>query len=184
MLRIIGNIMNTSFIFKELHIDAVDEILAEIDNLRSKIVSEPGKFRIIDTESTLKALPLLNKWFKENNLDVKYIAYISTGANIQQEVHVDYGDSELALNFPVFNCENITTEFFEYKEQNLIIKYTMGTNLPYLCYDIDGVNIITSLNLTKPTILNIKMPHRVLNFTNLERISISFRFKKDPWHLV
>lgn len=176
--------MNTNFIFKELHIDAVDEILAEIDNLRSKIVSEPGKFRIIDTESTLKALPLLNKWFKENNLDVKHIAYISCAANQIQEVHLDSGNNELALNFPVLNCENVVTDFFEYKEQNLTLKYTIGTNLPYLYYDITGMNIIASLNLKKPTILNIKMPHRVSNPTDLERISISFRFINDPWKLV
>ena len=176
--------MNKNFTFKELHIDELEEILAEIAKLQSSIVSLPGKFRIIDTESTLAALPILNKWFEENSLDVKLIAYISCAANTTQEVHLDSGDCELALNFPVINCENVITDFFEYKEQNLTLKYTMGTNLPYLFYDITGMNIISSLNLVKPTILNIKMPHRVVNHTDLERISISFRFMEDPWKLV
>jgi len=176
--------MNTNFIFKELHIDLIEEISAEIADFKSTIVSVPGQFRIIQTESTLKALPTLNNWFKENELIVNQIAYISCAANQIQEVHLDSGNNELALNFPVLNCENVATDFFEYKEQNLTLKYTKGTNLPYLYYDITGMNIIASLNLKKPTILNIKMPHRVSNPTDLERISISFRFINDPWKLV
>jgi hypothetical protein len=176
--------MNKNFTFKELYIDELQEILAEIANFQSNIVSLPGKFRIIDTESTLAALPILTNWFNKNSLVVKQIAYISCAANTTQEVHLDSGNNELALNFPVINCENVTTDFFEYKEQNLTLKYTIGTNLPYLFYDIDGMNIISSFSLVKPTILNIKMPHRVVNNTELERISISFRFMEDPWKLV
>jgi len=174
------------FLFKVLDIDSVtfEKIKEEIVVLNKTIVSVPGRFTIINTESALSVLPTITKWFSDNDLEVKQIAHISIGAHVTQQAHIDSGEPELALNFPVMNCDNVTTEFFKFEQEDLTIQYTAGTNLPYHRFNSDNKNIIGAFSLTQPTLLNIKMPHRVVNNTDLERISLSFRFKKDPWHLV
>lgn len=174
------------FLFKILDIDSVsfEKIKDEISVFNKSIESVPGRFTIVDKESALNALPTIVEWFKKNNLEVRQIAHISIGAHITQQAHIDSGEPELALNFPVLNCDNVTTEFFKLEQQDLTIQYTIGTNLPYHHFNSDNKNIIGSFSLMQPTLLNIKMPHRVVNNTDLERISLSFRFKKDPWHLV
>jgi hypothetical protein len=175
-----------NFLFKILEIDNVlyEKIKEEISVLSNTIVTEPNRFTIIDKESTMSVLPSINNWFRNNELEVSHIAYIRAAPRLAQTAHIDYGEPELALNFPVINCNNVTTEFFHFEQQDLTIQYTPGTNLPYHHFNSDGKNIIGSFRLTQPTLLNIKMPHRVVNNTDLERISLSFRFKKDPWHLI
>ena len=37
--------------------------------------------------------------------------------------------------------------------------------------------------LTAPVLLNIKLPHSVVNSGDSQRVGISFRFKTDPWAL-
>jgi hypothetical protein len=184
LARILGiNSKMTDFTFKTLHIPSFAKIKEEIAELHKTMPCIPGRFSIIDTEKTLKALPTLVEWFNENDLKVRQVAYISIGANTTQVAHIDSGDPCLALNFPVINCEYVTTQFIEYIPEELTVQYSIGSNLPYYHYNSIDKKIIGSFSLIEPTLLNIKMPHRVVNNTNLERISLSFRFIKDPWHL-
>jgi hypothetical protein len=173
------------FLFKVLDLDSstFDKMKTEIGMFKNSVISEPGRFTIVDKESTLNSLPTIVKWLEDNNLVVRQIAYISIGANTIQQAHIDSGDLELALNFPVLNCDDVTTEFFEYEEQDFTIQYTIGTKLPFHHFNCEDKTSIGSFSLTQPTLLNIKMPHRIVNSTDLERISLSFRFEKDPWHL-
>lgn len=173
----------TDFIFKTLDIADFEKIKEEIAVFNQTMPSDPGRFNIIDNDTTLSLLPSIVKWFEENNLEVKQIAYISVGPNTVQQAHIDSGEPSLALNFPVINCEHVITQFLEFIKEDLTIQYTLGTNLPYYHYNSFDKTIIGELRLMQPTLLNVKMPHRVVNNTNLERISLSFRFKKDPWHL-
>ena len=174
------------FLFKvlDLNSETFEKIKEEISIFKDNVNAEPNRFNIVDKETTLNSLPTIVKWFTENNLDVGQIAYISVEPNFIQQAHLDSGIPELAINFPVINCENVSTQFFEFEEQDLTMQYTPGTNLPYHHYKIADKKIIGTFNLTQPTLLNIKMPHRVVNSTDLERVSLSFRFKKDPWHLI
>lgn len=180
--------MNNVFVYKELNIPKFEKIKEEIHKFyqtATATFSYPGIFTIVKKDEVLNSLPTLSSWFIENQLEVKRVAYISIAARGRQVVHVDHGEFELAMNFPVINCKNVLTEFFEFKEQDLSIDYTKTTNLPFLNYnDIDNKSSICSFELIKPILLNIKMPHRVVNNTSLERISLSFRFEKDPWHLI
>jgi len=175
------------FIFKILEIPSFNIIKEEIAEFYETMPSIPGLFQMINSQRTLKSLPTLAEWFNENNLKVRHIAYISLGPNTRQGAHMDSfapGEPCLALNFPVINCELVTTEFFEFIEEDITIAYSKGTNLPYYAYNSKDKKIIGCYNLNQPTLLNIRMPHRVVNDTDLERISLSFRFEKDPWHLV
>ena len=175
------------FLFKILDIDTSssekikEEIAIFSKNRENHIV---GQFSMLDVESTLSLLPTISKWLEANKLEVIHIAYISVNPTTIQQAHIDSGESTLAINFPVINCNNVTTEFFKLESNDLTIRHSKGTNLPYYHFDNNGKDAIASFSLTQPTLLNIKMPHSVVNNTELERISLSFRFKKDPWHLI
>lgn len=178
--------MKEDFLFKTLEMDPVvfEKIKQEIAFLHKNTSVSWGQFRLLDTESALAMLPTAAKWFEENNLQVKLIAYISLAPKTMQSAHTDSGKFELALNFPVINCNWVSTEFFKFEQQDLETLYTKGTNLPYHHFNIENKSVIGSFRLKQPTLLNIKMPHRVVNRTKMERISLSFRFAEDPWHLV
>ena len=174
------------FLFKILDIDSqtFDLIRKEIAEFYKNTEHIVGQFSMIDNESTLNVLPTIAKWLEVNKLEVMHIGYISVNPNTIQQAHIDSGESSLALNFPVINCNNVTTEFFKLESKDLTIRHSKGTNLPYYHFDNTDKDIIGSFTLTQPTLLNIKMPHSVVNNTELERISLSFRFKNDPWHLI
>lgn len=172
------------FLFKILDTELFDKIKEELSILYERTEPAPGRFRILDKDATLNLLPTVVKWFQENNLEVRQVAYISLAGHTSQQAHVDSGEPQLALNFPVINCDEVVTEFFKLEEQDLTIQYTVETNLPYHHFDSTDKDPIGSFSLTQPTLLNIKMPHRVVNNTDSERISLSFRFKNDPWHLI
>ena len=124
-----------------------------------------------------------------NQLDCELMAVVLYGimpGRVQPEnevPHTDALDQQLALNFAIQNCEGTYTGMYE------VIKgeqtYTALPNgVHYYKYDDDAeFNEIGRFDLSKPTIFNTHVPHRVVNPQQAPRISASLRFKKDPWHL-
>lgn len=160
----------------------------EVDLFLKNRPDIPNLFRVIDDHKVLEELPSIKRWIDENNLRLKTFAYISIGPMIRQSIHKDRGTPELALNIPVFNCENIYTVFYEVGDREETLNYTPVTKLPFYSYEgfspTDPNRILGQYSLIKPTILNVKQAHSVVNTTNQSRLCLSFRFEEDPWHLV
>ena len=175
------------FLYRHLDIPYDQNEIAAFLKKRPDI---PNLFRIIDDHNKVLAeeLPFIKRWIDENNLRLKTFAYISIGPMIRQYIHKDPGLPELALNIPVFNCENIYTVFYEVGDREETLNYTSVTKLPFYSYEgfspTDPNRILGQYSLIKPTILNVKQAHSVVNTTNQSRICLSFRFEEDPWHLV
>jgi len=137
----------------------------------------------LDVTGTMKYFPTLEHWFTLHNLKVLFIAYILVPANSVQAPHKDSGGPCLALNFPLRHCEGTYTNMFVDKGVTTTT-YTKGTHLSYLKYvDLDPI-INCTYELLSPTLIHIKKPHQVCNNTSNDRISLSFRFKEDPWFLI
>jgi hypothetical protein len=143
-----------------------------------------GYFTIQDINVVLAALPSIKKWFEDNNCKPNKVAYISTLANVVQPPHKDNSDQVLAVNFPVDNCDEVKTVFYDDTNVKSVLLHTHATNIPYHHYLLGGREPTTHYILSKPVILNVKKIHSVVNTTNKNRISLSFRFEQDPWHLV
>jgi hypothetical protein len=142
-----------------------------------------GGFVGLDVTDTMKYFPTLEHWFTLHNLKVLFIAYILVPANSVQALHKDSGGPCLALNFPLRHCEGTYTNMFVDKGVTTTA-YTKGTHLSYLKYvDLDPI-INCTYELLSPTLIHIKKPHQVCNNTSNDRISLSFRFKEDPWFLI
>jgi hypothetical protein len=142
-------------------------------------------FKIINCYEVMEALPSFKKWCLANRLPspVK-VAYISTPPNTRQSPHKDDGPELLGLNFPVANYDQVTTDMWDEGKLSSVRLTTKGTYIPYYRYLVNGIEPEASYVLSKPVILNIKKVHSVNNTTDLPRVSLSFRFERDPWEIV
>lgn len=97
--------------------------------------------------------------------------------------HTDDLKTALALNFALQHCAGTHTGMYQViKGEQTYTKLPNGVH--YWKYNDDTeFNEIARFDLTKPTLFNTHIPHRVVNPMNQPRISASIRFKKDPWHL-
>ena len=176
-----------NFIFKYIDIDAdvLDQIMLEIKKFHTFKNFETHNFTTVNAKEAMPHLPTLEKWFQQNNLTPYYVAHMGQAALSEQDIHVDSGDNSLALNFPIDIVEECATLFFE-KNGEIETRYTPVTNVKYLKYvDHNPMVEIGRYTLTKPTLINVGIPHAIRNGskTNM-RYCFSFRFKEDPWHLV
>ena len=171
-----------NFLYQEVLIPNLDKIYAEIQTY-DRLLNYKGKFSLCDVAQSEKSLPTLWSWFQQQKLCVHLVCHIHLFSGVSQPIHTDANDPILALNFPISGCETTPTVF--YKNKGTFIKYfTPKTNLPYFQYTDSNPEEIGRYTLTKPTLINIKTPHAVLNSSNFDRVCFSFRFKPDPWNLV
>jgi hypothetical protein len=85
----------------------------------------------------------------------------------------------LALNIEIQNCRIPKTKLYLTKSIP-VITYT-PSNIEYFKYSDDAIfEKIGEFDLTHPVLFDTQIPHQVCNQTNERRVSISFRFSKDP----
>lgn len=173
--------MLTSFTYRYINIPNFEQIAKEI--AASDFSRDLYNFRIINHNSVLEKIPTLANWFKDKNLIVSKLAFLNVRQASIQTLHIDTGDNDLALNFPVYGCEGVFTEFYKNKGQ-IVESFVPHTGVKYYRYVDDNPELLSTYVLTRPTLLNVKIPHRVVNKTDHDRICYSFRFKTDPWHLL
>ena len=172
--------MSSDFLYKYLEIPNYQQISKEILEF-DKLVNNKRGFVILDKALGPNKVPTLYKWFGELNLTVKTICSIYLEPNSRQKGHIDQGPWDLAINIPASGCEFSSTKFFKNKGE-IVVKYTNTTKVPYYEYVDDSPEEIDSYILSKPVLINIKMPHSVHNGIE-PRTCFSFRFEQDPWFL-
>jgi hypothetical protein len=139
---------------------------------------------------TMQQLPILSKFFSCCDLQISRIAIITTHPNSVQDTHVDQGEETLGINFPLSGTSATYTQIFKNKGELRYVtshdenKSGIKQQRRYLKYIDDSPEEIGRYELNRPVMLNVKMPHSVVNLSNDERVGISFRFKTDPWILV
>jgi hypothetical protein len=173
-----------SFYSNYINVDLYNDIKKEIDQFYIDNPIPDSYFKIINCHKVMDALPSFKKWCEINKLTPIKVAYISTPPNTRQSPHKDAGDEILAVNFPVINNDGVITEQWDEDGLSFIKLLTKDTNIPYYRYLVHGVEPQYKYILDKPVILNIKKVHSVVNNTDKPRVSLSFRFYNDPWHLI
>lgn len=175
-----------NFFFKELDIPNYDSILAEIQ--RFYIANNPAEDRSQFSHISAGLLeansPNLAQWLRDYNLQLRVAAIIRTpSGNVNIVPHIDTQMNDLAINFPVVNCNDCWTGFYKLTGGEKITK-VLPNKLTYVNFSQDAVFEETSrFTLAKATIFNTKQPHAVVNPTNNVRIAASLRFVRDPWEL-
>jgi hypothetical protein len=160
-------------------------ILKEIQAFYESHPIPESYFKIINCYEVLEALPTFKAWCIQNKLPRPLkVAYISTPPNTKQSPHKDDGTQLLALNFPVYNCKDLVTKMWNEDNLSSIKLTTAGTRIPYYRYLVGDEQPAQQYVLGDPVILNIKKVHSVINSSDLPRVSLSFRFERDPWEIV
>ena len=143
-----------------------------------------------DITTTMQHLPTLSNFFNGVNLELSRIAIITTHPNSVQDPHVDQGEETLGINFPLSGTNATYTQIFKNKGELRYVtshdenKAGIKQQRRYLKYIDDSPEEIGRYELNRPVMLNVKMPHSVVNLSDDERVGISFRFKADPWNLI
>ncbi len=137
------------------------------------------------------------EYFTENNLynKLKKVCYIVVhpGAG-ERDAHVDRnieppaesGDTSgcVSLNFGIQNYTETPVIFYEYLNgPKQYIPLPDPSEGSYIFYSEANLKEIDRYVLDNPTLMNNTVPHAISNDSNEVRITISFRFTQDPWHL-
>jgi hypothetical protein len=141
-----------------------------------------------------KALPTNDAFFQHLDigihhflgLKVQRFVLIQAEPHAVGRIHTDFRPKgygcKLALNIPLENCEDSTTNIWE-SEYTPPTQYT-ANGYPYNYFDPERCKLITSFKLTGPTFFRTDLPHSVDNPTDRVRRAISLRFREDPWDLI
>ena len=177
--------MNNNFVCQTIDIPNLENIHAE---LLSYTLNQLPKFKeafnLLPLQDMMQHCPLIKEWFVSVGLIPRVCALIiqPIGADIRG-AHTDTQVNSLALNFGIKNTEKTHTSFYKVVSGNIVQK-TLPNGVTWDNYEQANLEEIARVDLKKPTIINTKVPHAVHNSTNELRISISFRFVNDPYHLV
>jgi hypothetical protein len=137
---------------------------------------DPNEF-LKDVPGLIDAVELVRPW--EECSEVALITHHPDLIN--WPIHVDgAGDLRfgVALNIPVFNCENCYSIMYEEIDRpasRLVL--TPDTVLPYRMFNPEDVRQVDTVNYKgHAVLLNTEKPHTIVNPTHLPRIVASFRF--------
>jgi hypothetical protein len=177
--------MRDIFLFKEIEIENFYEIINQfnsvIENYRKR---NRYNFNLIDKRSFLNDCDLVKKYFDDNKCLISNIATIEIAPNSRGSLHTDSYRNTLAMNFPVFNCENSFTCLYKIVDGTPFLKMNPhgGTHTDFSeCVMLETARYCIK---DKAILFNTQVPHRVFNNSDYPRLAVSFRFVKDPWHLI
>ena len=174
-----------NFLAKNLVIPNYELILGEIQSFYlANMPDDNSQFSHVSPVSLVESSPNLKQWLDSNKLVLNKSAIIRTPPPTKNlDPHTDTQWRDLALNFPVKNCEGCYTALYKMTRgtQNLKV---LPNGLTYVTYSNDvEFEEVTRFTLDGPVLFNTKVPHQVWNPTDKIRISASLRFMNDPWFL-
>lgn len=142
----------------------------------------------IDPKTIKTEIPELQDFFDQNKLNPFCFAVLIRDPHVTAPVHVD-GDGKnpvvLALNLPVFNCDNTYMHWFDVPPEQFSFIEDRGNvyrSLP-LDYDWTTLELLDSLELTTPHMVRVNVPHNIVNEQNANRAIVSVRFNPTPFHM-
>jgi len=177
--------MKNNFFSLEIEINDFDNILKEFNSVLDLYsLNNQNYFNHIDKVSFLNDCKTVKKYFEDNFIEIYNIAIIEIPPNSKSNLHIDTQINNLALNFPILNCDNSYTSLYKINRGvPKIVKMENGlTNLSFNNCDFTEIDRFYLKN--KAVLFNTKIPHRVFNLSDKPRIAVSFRFVKDPWVLI
>lgn len=178
--------MNTPLPFKPLHVEdhrhiseLIYKYLQDYD-----VIDSNTAVKLVSSEHILESIPGFKRALSRYDLvpSVIFLFYISnhTTGEGGLELHVD-ADRNITALWPVLNCSNTSTEFFDVPEDKLKLCY-IDPDVSLYRVEPGDYKPIGKLHLDHPYIIDTSVAHRVdVPIGNpLPRLSIGIRFKKQP----
>lgn len=118
---------------------------------------------------------------------IMHVDYTAFGCpHIHTDQKVEHPDPDLngvtptfSINIPLSNCDQSITRFYEVDDLNAARVFYNDPWGGEWGYDPNQCREVDRYSLTKPTILDIKIPHSVHNPTTNNRIAMCYRFAED-----
>ena len=173
------------FVWQHLDIEKIDNIQVQLkEYVFNNFTESKDAFTNIDVDKLLENCNLIKEYFDSVRLTVRRAALVihTPGAGIGG-AHIDIQPFDLAINIGIHNAVLTHTAF--YKLVSGEPTHSIQANgLPFTSYRSAVLEEIDRYNLIKPVIFNTKQIHSVHNNTTDKRISLTFRFTRDPWELI
>lgn len=177
--------MHDVFLFEEIEIENFSDIVNQLNLIIGRYRKKNQyNFNLIDAKAFLKDCDLVRKYFNDHDCIIGNIATIEISPKSHGNLHTDNDRNTLAMNFPIFNCEDSHTSLYKVIDGEPVLKvYPNG--LTHTDFDNCCLTEVSRYCIKDKAILfNTKVPHRVFNNSDKPRLAISFRFVVDPWHLL
>ena len=128
---------------------------------------------------------LATEWLLENFPKVQDLfpwkidyAGIFVSHKSEGSVHIDNDHFPVRVNFPIMNCENTVTKYFE--KTKVLDKGTQTNGVTYKPVETENLKEVDSFILNKPVIMRVLEPHQVCVSHNVfPRVSCTLQFKED-----
>ena len=177
--------MHKPFVYQTIDIPNYQEIHQELVSLA--VAQQPRfswTFNHLDPALVLDHCPGIAAWFRSQCLEPRASVLIlqPPGAD-HKGVHTDTTQDLLALNFGIANLLDTWCAFYTLKRGKPVSR-ALPPGPAWQHYEHADLEEIGRIDLVKPTLINVCIPHAVHNPTQDTRISVSFRFTQNPWHLL
>ncbi len=118
---------------------------------------------------------LIQELIKNLNLSdiATHICVVTMSPNSEFPVHIDSGISKAALNIPLLNCEGTYTHW--YSSDHELVEHAHHGNGKYLGVDKKFCQLLDTVEMSSPHIVDIGTLHNVVNPNNTWRILLSVR---------
>ena len=163
-------------LYKKIYIENLDAIKRQsLDLFPTDYYSKNTLFYIDNNQEQFFNIEPLNQFLEDSCLkkNVVGFGFYITQPNTTGGIHTDTGSFDYSLNIPISGCEESSVCFYDcyhlpiYKKLSETVGYNSYAHA--VCREID------SFKFTDPYIINVKVPHRVVNNKNSIRISLLIR---------
>jgi hypothetical protein len=132
--------------------------------------------------SIIFEIPEITEMFLPLNLDVHEVGFFITPYRVGS-IHIDGTTIPVRINFPILNCENTETRYYQVNGKSSDQTQLNGNR--YIQYHQDDCMFVDSFKLTSAVAMRVLEPHQVISYTNnLPRISCTVSFKQDISYLL
>lgn len=178
--------MNLTFAYQTIHVENLDAIMAElrhyVDSVGSKWEIYPQPFHHVPAKQVLAHCTLFYSWCLSKRILPSIVAIMRLRSQPVPSPHIDYTDRNLALNFGLAIPEGSYTAIYSADDSGY--RETLPSGGDRITVPLEHCREVARFDLSEPTIFNVQRPHAVATPPGTERLSITFRFYQDPWHLV
>lgn len=151
----------------------------------------------VDQKTAYQAIPELQSLFEQYGLADPFVMLLCrckpSTANpvlphrdvLPYDVQTVEPRRAVAVNWPIFNYNDTHTAFYTAKTNNNVEEKDdlLGNGIPYKRYRMDQVVETHRIKIDRPTALRYDVIHAVINNTDSDRWTASFRFKTNHWNL-
>lgn len=171
-----------NLLYKRIQFDNTEFIAEQIlSRIPKYILDLDSTFELFDPDDFLDIADLrtgLEKLGWIDNLSFIGIVIVPPGVS---PIHIDAGEYNIGFNFPVLNCQRTYTVLYK-PNDGVDIDSKLGklkNHIGLYEFEDNEVTEITRFELDGPLLMNVKIPHQIINTNNGVRVSASLRFKND-----